>query len=225
MMNITIPYVKGKFDEFNRLIFSGRLPEIQVQLSNAKTFLGQCVCKKRLAADGRPEYYDFKLKINTRITLSDQELEDTIIHEMIHYYIALNRLEDVSSHGPVFIRLMNEINRNFHRHISVSFRGTQAQREEAVDTRSRYHVVAVVLFADGSSGIKVLPRILPKILNYHRGILKDKRVSQVQFYMSNHPFFNRFPCSSTLKVHLLKQSDFIDYLCDAQKIEDILPAM
>lgn len=219
VMNVTISYIEEKFDEFNRLMFAGRLPRIPVCLTNVKTFVGQCACKKRLGADGKPEYYDFKLRINTRITLTEQELEDTLIHEMIHYYIFFNRLSDTSSHGQLFQRIMNEINRKFHRHISVSFKGTQAQREEAVDNRARYHVVAVVTLNNGSQGIKVLPRVVPKILHFHNTLLKDKRVSQIQLYISNHPFFNRFPCSSALKVHILESVEFYEYLSDARQMK------
>ena len=106
-MKATIPYIEKKFDEFNRLIFEGKLPRIPIELSNAKTFLGQCVYKKRRRPFGKPKLYDFRLRINTRIDLPEQELEDTIIHEMIHYYIGYNKLEDASSHGPLFLQMMN----------------------------------------------------------------------------------------------------------------------
>ena len=94
-------------------------------------------------------------------------IEDTIIHEMIHYYIGYNRLEDASAHGPLFLSIMNEINRKFGRNLTVSHKSTKEQREQLQDKRSHYHVIAVVNFHDGRTGIKVLPRVLRSILYYY----------------------------------------------------------
>lgn len=44
-MKATLPYIEQKFEEFNRQMFGGKLPKISVELSDAKTFLGQCVYK------------------------------------------------------------------------------------------------------------------------------------------------------------------------------------
>ena len=38
-MKATIPYVEKKFEEFNPLIFDGKLPMLPIELSDAKTFL------------------------------------------------------------------------------------------------------------------------------------------------------------------------------------------
>ena len=46
-MKATIPYVEEKFEEFNRQMFAGQLPSLPIELSDAKTFLGVCVFKKR----------------------------------------------------------------------------------------------------------------------------------------------------------------------------------
>ncbi|MBP5387110.1 MAG: sprT domain-containing protein, partial [Prevotella sp.] len=61
----TIPYIERKFEEFNQQMFAGELPKIPIVLSDAKSFLGKCVYKKRMGKDGKIEYYDFKLRINT----------------------------------------------------------------------------------------------------------------------------------------------------------------
>lgn len=40
-MNATVPFIEQKFEEFSRQMFGGKLPKIPVELSDAKTFLGQ----------------------------------------------------------------------------------------------------------------------------------------------------------------------------------------
>ena len=101
-MIATHEYVKDKFGEFNRLIFGGKLPLLPICMSNARTFLGACTFKRKRNWLGKTVLYDFKLKISTRFDLPEKELEDTIVHEMIHYYIAVNKLKDTSTNGHIF---------------------------------------------------------------------------------------------------------------------------
>ena len=217
-MKATIPYIEQKFDEYNRQIFGGRLPKLPVELSDAKTFLGQCVFKKRRKPFGKTERYDFRLRINTRLDLPEQDVEDIIIHEMIHYYIGYNQLKDSSAHGPLFLGIMNEINRKYGRHLTVSHKSTQEQREQLQDRRSRYHVIAVVTFHDGRTGIKVLPRVVRSILHYYNHVLASRDIASIQLYMSNNVFFNRYPNSSALKVHFLEADDISRHLEGAERM-------
>lgn len=221
----TIPYIERKFEEFNKQMFAGELPPIPIVLSDAKTFLGKCVYKKRLGKDGKAEYYDFKLRINTRIDLPENEVEDTLIHEMIHYFIGYKRLEDASSHGPLFMHIMNTINEKYGRNITVTFKGTSEQQEQLVDKKHRYHVVALVKFHDGKTGIKVLPRVVQSILRYYNTISSAREIESVKLFMSNDIFFNRFPNSAALKVHFVNEEEVLGHLagaevllCDGKKI-------
>ena len=215
----TKSYIEQKFDEFNRQMFGGQLPRIPVVLSDAKSFLGKCTYKIRRRQDGKAEYYDYKLRINTRADLPEREVEDTIIHEMIHYYIGLNRIEDISSHGPVFMQIMNAINKKFGRNITVSFKSTDKQREQFVDKKPRYHVVAVVRLKNGKTGIKVLPKIVERILNYYYNISRASEVTSVELYMTNDIFFNRFPNSAVLKAHEVDEKELFSHLNGAEKME------
>lgn len=217
-MEITISYLKRKFEEFNQQMFAGQLPPLPIRLSNAKTFLGACTYKKRRGKDGEIQKYDFALRMNTRIELSEQEVEDALMHEMIHYYIGYNQWKDRSAHGPLFRQLMNAINEKYGRHITISHKASISQKEQAVDSRQRYHVVAVVAFHDGRTGFKVLPRVLRSILKYYNAVLSARGVATVTLYMSKDVFFNRFPNSSSLKVHFLDSHELKTHLADAQKM-------
>lgn len=215
-MKATVPYIRQKFREFNQLFFAGTLPELPIELSDAKGFVGVCRYKSRQKEDGTVELYDFKLSINTRIDLPEREIEDTIIHEMIHYFIGVNRLEDSSSHGPMFQHLMKTINEKYGRNITISHKTTESQREELIDKKPHYHVVAVVSFTNGKTGIKVLPRVLPRILNYYNKVREQKTVVDIKLYMSNDIYFNRFPNSSALNVHYIEPAELEEHLKDAE---------
>jgi len=214
-----ITYIKRKFEEFNQQMFAGQLPEIPILLSDAKTFLGKCCFKKRKLENGKMEYYDFSLRINTRLDLPEREVEDTIIHEMIHYFIAYKNLEDATSHGPIFQHIMNSINEKYGRNLTISYKSSDEEKEALVDKKQHYHVVAVVVFNDGRSGIKVLPRIIPRIVNYYNNISRQKEIAVVRLYMSNDVFFNRYPNSSALKVHYVDAEVIKEHLKGAEVLE------
>lgn len=217
-MRATLPFVERKFAEFNTLIFKGELPPVPVELSRATRTLGMCVCKKRKDLLGCETLYDFRLRISTSMDLTEQELEDVIIHEMIHYYIGVNRLKDTSAHGRLFRSMMNTINTTFGRHLTISHRSTPEQQASLVSQRNRYHVIALVTFVDGRCGVKVLPRILQRILTYYNKVKNSKEVKVVDLYMSNDVYFNRFPCSSVLKVHIVEKNEVCLHLKDAEHL-------
>lgn len=200
-MRADIPYVQQKFREFNVTMFDGRLPEPPISITNAKTYLGVCAFRKHRKWHGRLEYSDFRIRISRRFDLPRDEIDDTIIHEMIHYYIGLFSPADMPGHSTLFRRMMADINERFGRHISVSHRLTPDQQEQAVDNRPKKHVVARVVLKDGRTGIKVIPCMERHIRRYRRGMMASGKVSTIEFFQTTDPFFNRFPSSSTFTVY------------------------
>lgn len=217
-MRATKEYVEKKYAEFNHLCFSDQLPPLPVELSDAKTFLGMLVCKRRRRAGAPTVSYDYRLRINTRVDLPEPVVEDTIIHEMIHYYIAVNRLRDTSAHGQVFRRIMNGINTRYSRHITVSHKMDAMQKEQAYGSRRRWHVVALVAFRDGRTGIKVLPRIVQRIVNYYYKVGMSPMVDHIELYMSDDPWLNRFPNSSALNASFVELDEAKRHLSVAERL-------
>ena len=210
-MTPTIEYIEKKFAEFNRQMFGGKLPKISVELSDAKTFLGQCVYKKRRKLFGRTELYDFRLRINTRVDLPENVMEDTIIHEMIHYYIGYNQLKDTSAHGTLFRQMMDDINRRFGRHITVSHRRTA--EDNARDTAVRQHLVCRVRFRDGRSGLTVAAHT--RLLPLWDALAGWSEVGEFRWYVTRDPFFNRFPRSKVVKVYRVDDAELEERLRSA----------
>ena len=118
----SLEYIQTKFDAYNTRYFNGSLPSVPIKLSHARTFLGKmCYTKRRQWLFGPYQYSNFVLRINTRFDLPEELIEDTILHEMIHYYIAINHMRDTSAHGQLFRREMRRINEEGGRHIRVSY--------------------------------------------------------------------------------------------------------
>lgn len=221
-MEITEKLVRDKFEFFNRQIFGGKLPMPRIGLSRARTFLGACTFKTRRGLLGKKTRYDFAIRISTMFDMSETEFEDTLIHEMIHYYIGVNQIEDTSAHGQKFRSMMADINSRFGRRINISHRSEgdkgNASAEGVAVQRRQYHVIAVASLADGRTGFKVLPRVAPSILKFYNGLLSSGMVKTVSLFMSDSPFFYSYPNSSSLRVHIMERDTVMQHLEGAVNI-------
>lgn len=213
----TIEYVQQKFREFNVTMFDGKLPEPPISVTNAKTYFGVCAFRKHRKWNGRLEYSDFKIRISRRFDLPQEEIDDTIIHEMIHYWIGLFSPADMPGHSALFRRMMADINARYNRHISVSHRLSAEQQEQAIDKRPKKHVVARVVLKDGRTGIKVIPCMERHIRRYRRGMMASGKVSSIEFFKTTDPFFNRFPSSSAFTVYFPDPDVLAQHLPDSSR--------
>jgi hypothetical protein len=218
-MRATIEYVESKFEEFNRLMFSGRLPKLPVKLTDAGSFLGKCECQQRRLPSGLLEYFNFSISINTRIDLPENVVEDTIIHEMIHYLILWSGLHDTSAHGDIFKSIMTSINTAYGRNITIRHSGSEEEKEQAVSTKRKWHVIAAVYLKSGKIGIKVLPRTMNKIIAYYNSATANREVAEVKLYLHDNPFFNRYPTSAALRMHEIERDLLESNLTNARKLK------
>lgn len=203
-MRATIEFVERKFAEFNRLMFGGHLPTLPIELSDAKTFLGVCTSKVNRLPDGRKAHSDFRMRISTYRDLPESTLEDTIIHEMIHYFIDYNGLTDTGPHGEIFKSIMGSINRAHNRSISVRHHSQPDEKPElAPGAVGAWHVIAVIRFRSGKVGFKVLPRVANSVMAYYNGVRRNSDVSSVELYLHNAAYFSQYPTSKALKVYIV----------------------
>ena len=197
----TIEYIQTRFDEYNARFFGGHLPSIPIRLSHAKGFLGKvCYTRKRQGLFGGYRNTDFVLRINVRIDLPENVIEDTILHEMIHYSIAVRQLHDTSTHGQLFRLEMARINREGDRHITITHRLNDAEQAQAHIHKGR--VVAVVNFEDGKTGIKVIPKQIRHILAWDKQARRRFPITQIEWYYTDDPFFAKYPSSVALRIYL-----------------------
>ena len=222
-MKPTVEYIQTRFDEFNERFFSGSLPPIPIRLSHAKGFLGKVTFTRKPVSTlfsfhpftihpfAQYANTDFVLHINVRIDLPEQVVEDTILHEMIHYYIAVNQWEDTSVHGQLFRREMTRINREGNCHISISHRLTATEQAQAHIHKGR--VVAIVTFADGKKGIKVVPKQIRHILawdkrarqTFSRSSMTNNHspITDIEWYYTDDEYFAKYPSSTALRIYLI----------------------
>ena len=228
-MTATLPFIQETFDRFNALCFGGELPAVPIVLSKAGTFLGKMEYKSRRDFFGIvSSHYDFRLKISTGFDLTQEELEDVVIHEMIHYYIAWRNLRDSSVHGQTFRRIMETINLKYDRHISVSHHGEPEQNLVRNGSGNiKKHYLCVSTLSDGNMGITVCAST--KIFELYRKLPKYYRISKMEWYGSLDPFFNRFPRANTPKIYKITKEELSVHLkdsvalsCDGHVLEPLI---
>lgn len=217
-MKPTIEYIREHFDLYNRQLFGGTLPVPPIHLTNARTYMGQMTYKKRVGLFGKKHLSDFRLRISRRFNFTEQELQDTLIHEMIHYYIGYHGLVDSSAHGRVFRQMMDNINQHFDRHVTISHRSTREERMQVIGDKPRPRIFAILTMTDGKQYIKSVPRIQQRILIMHRRMTSAPQVKSIEWYYSTDPFFVQYPSSMGTRVQRINPAEIQPHLNTAQPL-------
>lgn len=215
-MQFTLPFIRDSFQRFNKLVFEGKLPTPCFMLSRARTFVGKFEARGKRDWMGRT-HWNYVLRFSTAFDLPQEELEDTILHEMIHFSLRISNMRDVSPHGPKFRTMMEIINERFNRHITVSH--DSKGKGSPVLRRASWHIVGVVSFRDGRKGIKVLPRIEQRVLEWNRRVLTSSTVTSTKYYLALHELFQRYPNSTAMKVGIVDEAELNEALKDAIELE------
>ena len=213
-MRPTADFLEKRFGDFNQAYFEGNLPPIPILLSDVKSYAGMYVHRRRSSGVTR------QIKINVRMDLSCEVYEDTLLHEMIHYAIDLSGKRDDAPHGTLFMQMMERINMEGGRHISVSHhlpRGTT----DHIDRRPRWHIVAVLTTAKGPM-VKVLPRIAQRIRRYYDAVIESPEISEIRLFSTRNPYFNRFPVSGAFTAYVVDEEELMSELSDADPLPDDL---
>ncbi len=203
------------FDRFNSLIFGGELKPVPIVPSRARTFLAAMKFERKRNLFGKVAYSNVRMVVSGQIqTLkTEKEVEDVIIHEMIHYYILSKGLKDDAPHGKIFRRMMEDINQKFGRNITVSHKLAKeeaAKRQDERRNRIRKHIFCIVRFRDGQLAIIVVAET--RLADFIRAIRRMPNVKDSEWYVSTDTFFNRYPHSKTLKFYVITQAELDEHL-------------
>ncbi len=221
-MELAEQYVKERFDKYNKELFDGKLPDIPFEITYAKGYLGRFAY--RLV---RGVKKNFVIRITNVYDMPSDLVDDVIVHEMIHYHIVYNNMLDDSPHGRLFHYFMDIANRDLGLHVHVSYRNAKLTRRVPAEQREDVtpRIVAVVKFADGKTGIKVLPRILQRILHYHDVLTHSPQIVSIKLYDTLDVFFHKYPRSAALKAYYVDPDVLEEHLkfalplkCNGKKV-------
>lgn len=105
----TMPTV---FRECNRKYFNRELPTPKFGLFNKKNTFAQFGFKRDKKGKKYPIKWQ-KISFSDCYDFTEEQFRDIMVHEMIHYYIAINNIKDNNDHGRMFAKMMNELNEKY----------------------------------------------------------------------------------------------------------------
>ena len=191
---LTTDYLQQAFEHYNALIFEGKLPVPKLKWSRAKTRLGQMACKRKISW-GRTKFYDYTISVSNYYKLTTEEIDDVLIHEMIHYSIAYTGLKDTSAHGIVFRGMMDKINRTFGRHITISVRTRNLQPR--MTQQAKDYLILALEMKDGKYYLSsVNPSAARKIAT---SLARTREIAHYAWYQSQDEYFHGMPRVRSLR--------------------------
>ena len=190
----TVDYLRQAFEHYNNLIFDGKLPVPKLKWSRAKTRLGQMACKRKMSW-GRTKFYDFSISVSNYYKMTTEQIDDVLIHEMIHYTIAYTGLKDTSPHGIVFRGMMDKINRTFDRHITISMRTRNLQPRIAQQTKN--FLILAIEMKDGKYFLSSVNPSFARKLSL--SLARMHEIAHYAWYQSQDEYFHSMPRVRSLR--------------------------
>lgn len=222
-MRANLNFIKESYNNFNETIFDGKLPAVMLRVTQSLRQLG-VFRHPRIKPRGAYLPSHCMIGVSCRMDMEREQIEDTLIHEMIHLYIYYYELPDTSAHGPIFRRMMNGINARHGRHLTVSHQSTSEER--ASDTRMKHHYILLATLDDGSYGICVSAR--SRIFEIDAAAKTIPSIKKLEWFWSPEPFFNKYPNSLTSKFYKITPEEVAENVltscrckCDGKTFQPI----
>lgn len=209
---MTTEYLTAQFDKFNREYFDGTLPKPRIALSRSRTRLGSMTCRRRLTRNGY-KMSDFAIHISTYYDMSERQVQNVLLHEMIHYSIAYRGVRDTSAHGVVFRGMMDTLNRKYGWEITVSSRTTDWKPR--VERKPCKRLVLALRTSDGKHFLSVVNPAFSAILEQRIRLARE--ISWHGWYVSGDPFFANMPAVRSLRGRKVSPEDFSKLLAAMEK--------
>lgn len=186
-MRIDTNFIESNFEIFNRDYFEGKLPKPKFAVGRARMVLGSLNYKRRCTLLGS-KIYDYTIRLSVYYDLDERKYLNTLLHEMIHYYISYNKIKDTSAHGKVFRTIMKDLNRKYGWEMSVS---TKLQTLNAEVKRAP--VERLVLAAVSENDDYYLSVINPRYAHYVDKIFRNApNIRSHGWFIGKDEYFNSF---------------------------------
>lgn len=218
-MVVTREWLVENYNKYNNLIFNGGLPSLQrgkdqwvnfdLKVNNSRVFLGQ-FCQRQKGFFGDMNY---TIKISRYYDRDEKELIDTLVHEMIHCYIAYNHIRDTSPHGVEFKRLMRKLNYQYGLNMSVR---TMVNAKPSAPKNEEYYIVAM----ETNDGRYFISSINKSYVDKFVTMAERAHVAkEMKCFVSSNPRFQGWSKVRKLRGHQFKKCDY-EKICNDLKEKD-----
>ena len=127
IMIIETDILTKKFRKFNEKYFNKELPLPKITLLHSYRYLGYFLCDKVI---GRRRLKHQEIQISDYYDWDEKELDNIIIHEMIHYYLAYKHIDNDLTHGKAFQEMANKFNKEYGFNIKEKIDTTKFKRQK-----------------------------------------------------------------------------------------------
>lgn len=200
-MQIDTEWIAVNFDRFNKENFGGRLTPPKFSVNNARTRLGSMAFKWKQSLFKR-ETYDYVIRLSNYYDIPEVEFQNVLLHEMIHYYIAVNHFKDDSVHGMMFRSIAQRINKQGWNIVVRT-----DTRKWPVAERNRKKVITrkrIVLAASTTDGKYFLSVIGPgSVRKVKLQIARTPQIREARWFESSDDYFQQFPQCRTLRGRIV----------------------
>lgn len=215
-MIVTTAWMDEWFERLNRQCFQGTLPKPRLVLSRARTRLGRCQYK-RLPGREHDRARDFTIALTTYYDMEERAACNVLLHEMIHYHIALHRLPDTGPHGRVFRQIVRSLNNQWGWEVSVrtnveGWKTTSPEKE-----RQELHLVLAVETSHEECFLSVVAPSYARALEAR--IRKAREVIRHSWYTSRDTYFNGFPKVRSLRGRKVSKETLLKVTSTCQPID------
>lgn len=116
------------FKECNKEYFKSSLPIPTFSTLNKLNTIAKFVYNKNKGKKCPIKWQE--IRITECYDFSEEDFRDIMVHEMIHYYIALNGIKDNNEHGKEFMKMANEFNSKYHLNITKTKSASSFKKTE-----------------------------------------------------------------------------------------------
>lgn len=188
-MEVTTDFIKSSFDKFNKEYFNGALVTPTFEVSHCRRALGDFL--------RRGKYY--RIRVSDYYIRSQREIEQTILHEMIHLYQNQFNCRD-KSHGIDFKEKAFDINCKGGWHISrlTSTKGCQVNPKYAKSVSRNKSKESYMMVYKSVTGKYFLFRMALRCVNQWVNTIRYiKSVTKYVTFTSTNGEFDDYPACRT----------------------------
>lgn len=209
-MQPSLIFLLRTFKYWNDTAFDSELGLIPIRVTKARSYKG--IFRVRTTVRGGRKSHYPSIAISSFFDESEDAIVDTLIHEMIHFQIWLKGIRDTSPHGDYFRRRMNEINRRFGRHITISTKVTSETHRTLSQT-----IVSPLIVCTMTDGRRLVcvPAVsrLKELYNSMRANFLG--VEKVEFAISTDSRLGIYPRVRTPKLYAIDSAVLDEILANA----------
>ena len=123
------PNIKTMFAELNTLHFDNKIPsDLPVVWNNRMTTTAGYCRYKRVGWDMVPTKIDLSDKLFRTMDYDEEKIRRTLIHEMVHAYLAETR--NITGHGWEFQSIMDKITGEYKNHRTHNYDVSKIERKQ-----------------------------------------------------------------------------------------------